>query len=116
MKLNVFLFILQIKDILNENINYVYDIVHDKGTYDAISLYTDTKKNRELYIEKVYQLLSPQGFFIITSCNWTKLEIEEHFKQKLCIKEIIPTPQFSFGGISGNTITSLIFVKKESLS
>lgn len=66
-----------------------YQLALDKGTYDAISLHPDqtqAKKDgvagpREKYVEAVHRMLDPQGLFLITSCNWTKEELIENFKQ-----------------------------------
>lgn len=39
-----------------------FSIIHDKGTYDAISLNPNNSKlHRELYIEKVTQMLEDNG-------------------------------------------------------
>lgn len=70
-----------------------YKVVLDKGTYDAISLHPDqvqAKKDgvagpREKYVESVARMTDPeQGLFLITSCNWTKEELVENFKQCRC--------------------------------
>lgn len=66
-----------------------YQVVLDKGTYDAISLHPDqvqAKKDgvagpREKYVESVHRMIDPNGLFLITSCNWTKEELIENFKQ-----------------------------------
>lgn len=97
-------------DILNDNSENKYFVIHDKGTYDAISLSTDASKNRMTYIEKINKMLDNDGYYIITSCNWTKKELESHFTQ-FSLLNIIPTPQFTFGGQAGNTVTSLVFQK-----
>ena len=90
-----------------------YDVCFDKGTYDAISLDPeDSKTKRVKYIENVARLLKPNGLLVITSCNWTEKELPEHFKSHFNLKEQIPTPQFKFGGVVGNMVTSLIFTKK----
>lgn len=89
-----------------------FKIVHDKGTYDAISLMENAKENRSVYIENVYKMLKDDGLFIITSCNWTQDELLEQFSNKFNFKAVIPTPQFKFGGKVGSVVTSLVFVKK----
>lgn len=89
-----------------------FKIVHDKGTYDAVSLNPeDTKTKRLTYIDKAADLLTTGGFLVITSCNWTESELTEHFKYKFHMKKVLPTPQFQFGGKVGNVITSMIFEK-----
>lgn len=66
-----------------------YNIVLDKGTYDAISLHPDqvqAKKDgvpgpREKYVESAHRMIEKNsGLFLITSCNWTKEELIENFK------------------------------------
>lgn len=93
-----------------------FDVVHDKGTYDAISLSADAKSNREIYIDKVYSMLAVEGCFIITSCNWTEDELESQFKTHFFVAHRIPTPQFKFGGKVGSIVTSLVFQKKEDVT
>ncbi|XP_031571768.1 EEF1A lysine methyltransferase 2-like [Actinia tenebrosa] len=92
---------------------HTFDVCLDKGTYDAISLNPqDSTRCRALYIKAVACLLPENGFFIITSCNWTKSELVEQFKEDFTLLDEIPSPSFSFGGQAGNTVTSLIFVKR----
>lgn len=75
---------LKVCDILDsENFNLPIDfkLVHDKGTYDAISLHPeDPSSKRQKYIENIYKILLPSGYLVLTSCNWTKEEIEKHFQ------------------------------------
>ncbi|XP_072383097.1 EEF1A lysine methyltransferase 2 [Diabrotica undecimpunctata] len=89
-----------------------YYVIHDKGTYDAISLSENPKENRLKYIENVHRSLMDGGVFIITSCNWTQSELDEQFSEKFSRFAIIPTPQFQFGGKVGNVVTSCVFKKK----
>uniref|UniRef100_A0A8D8B8B9 Protein-lysine N-methyltransferase n=1 Tax=Culex pipiens TaxID=7175 RepID=A0A8D8B8B9_CULPI len=90
-----------------------FSVVHDKGTYDAISLNPDdSKAMRELYIGAVRQLLRDDGMFILTSCNWTQAELVKSFAEHFVLHVVIPTPTFKFGGSVGNVVTSVVFVKK----
>ncbi|XP_059093251.1 EEF1A lysine methyltransferase 2-like [Tigriopus californicus] len=103
-------------DILNLNssplLSKTYNVILDKGTYDAVSLDPeDTKTKRNIYIRHVQALLDPQGYFFITSCNWTEEELIDHFSAGFRLHQVIPTPQFQFGGKVGNMVTSVIFVK-----
>ncbi|XP_056634996.1 EEF1A lysine methyltransferase 2 [Diorhabda carinulata] len=89
-----------------------YDIIHDKGTYDAISLSENAKESRAKYSESVYNSLDGDGVFILTSCNWTQDELDNYFNEKFDRLAIIPTPQFKFGGKVGNVVTSCVYKKK----
>ncbi|KOC63030.1 Methyltransferase-like protein 10 [Habropoda laboriosa] len=75
---------LKVYDILNtEDFELPMDfkLAHDKGTYDAISLHPeDSALKRQSYIKNVYKILLPSGYLVLTSCNWTKEEIEKHFQ------------------------------------
>ena len=93
-----------------------YKVCVDKGTYDAISLCKDeTHEKRRRYRANVIQMLQSHGLFFITSCNWTEEELTGFFTQEnqLRIKQILPTPKFSFGGKTGNNVTSIVFEKTE---
>lgn len=97
-------------DIL-QGLNNFYDVIHDKGTYDAISLSENASINRNKYIESVHKYLNTDGRFIITSCNWTQEELDNQFSKYFIRSDIIPTPQFKFGGKVGNVVTSCVYSK-----
>jgi len=87
-----------------------YDVCHDKGTYDAVSLSPEQQRQQRLrYIERVRRLLRPGGLFIVTSCNWTDAELRAHFCPALRHEHTIPTPSFSFAGSSGSMVSSVVF-------
>ncbi|KRT80315.1 methyltransferase [Oryctes borbonicus] len=103
----------EVCNVLQENINlYNFDIVLDKGTYDAVSLSIDAKENRNKYIQNMQKMLKPSGMLILTSCNWTKEELITQFESCFKLKESIPTPEFKFGGKVGNVVTSVVFVRE----
>lgn len=106
----------KVVDLLNESDVMAlgrFKVVHDKGTYDAVSLHPDNSKQmREKYIESVVQLLQDDGLFILTSCNWTQMELVKSFGEVFDLHVVIPTPSFKFGGAVGNVVTSVVFVKK----
>lgn len=71
---------LEVCDILNNTLSHDFKVVHDKGTYDAISLNPeDPTIKRQKYIESVHRILLPKGYLVLTSCNWTKEELLKHF-------------------------------------
>lgn len=94
-----------------ENLEGTYDVIHDKGTYDAISLNKNAKEYRMRYLENVEKSLNDQGFFIITSCNWTRNELDLHFCKHFSCVDVLPTKQFQFGGKTGNVVTSVAYKK-----
>lgn len=88
-----------------------FKVCHDKGTYDAISLMANAKEMREEYKKSVSSLMTDDGLFIVTSCNFTGYEMVQSFKGTFDDHACIPTPVFSFGGKSGSVVTSMIFKK-----
>merc|ERR1712226_960736 len=88
-----------------------YDVVVDKGTFDAISLSESAVRDKQSYVRNISELLNPKGMLLITSCNWTEAELRTQFRSKFRLHHVLPTPCFSYGGHSGNSVTSLIFTK-----
>ncbi|XWX01031.1 hypothetical protein V2A60_009056 [Cordyceps javanica] len=99
-----------------------FDVVLDKGTFDAISLSdaTDDRGRRvcEGYKARVLPLLPVNGLFLITSCNWTEAELRDWFVggeivDGAAFEEAgrVKYRTFSFGGVSGQTISTLCFRK-----
>ena len=89
-----------------------YDIVVDKGTFDAISLGETAATDKRTYVKNIVKLLACDGKLVITSCNWTEEELITMMGELFIHQETLPTPQFSFGGKTGNTVTACIFIKK----
>ncbi|KAK0646216.1 S-adenosyl-L-methionine-dependent methyltransferase [Cercophora newfieldiana] len=101
-----------------------WDLILDKGTFDAVSL-SGEKDGRgrricEGYGERVVQLLRTGGLFLVTSCNWTETELRAWFEGTNAdapgqgrLKQVgrIEYPSFSFGGVKGQTISTLCFEK-----
>jgi SAM-dependent methyltransferase len=99
-----------------------WDVVLDKGTFDAISLSqeVDVRGRRicEGYREKVVGLMRIGGLFLVTSCNWTPEELRKWFEGegeggRLCVVGEIAYRSFRFGGEVGQTIGSVCF-RRES--
>ncbi|XP_032683728.1 EEF1A lysine methyltransferase 2 isoform X1 [Odontomachus brunneus] len=104
---------LEVCDILNNTLSCDFKVVHDKGTYDAISLSPDDPAaKRQTYVENIHRIISPGGYLVLTSCNWTKEELLRHFTNHFELESQLPTDTFQFGGQTGNTITQLVFKKK----
>ncbi|KAJ5997003.1 hypothetical protein N7522_008663 [Penicillium canescens] len=58
-----------------------FDIVLDKGTFDAVSLADDAKTTRvcERYPDIARRLVRRGGFLVVTTCNWTEEELVHWF-------------------------------------
>ncbi|KAH6668017.1 S-adenosyl-L-methionine-dependent methyltransferase [Halenospora varia] len=96
-----------------------WDVVLDKGTFDAISLSEEKDSNGqricERYKEKVVPLIRAGGILLVTSCNWTVEELRAWFEGgELRYVDCIGYKTFSFGGKKGQTISSVCF-RKESV-
>ncbi|XP_001363340.1 EEF1A lysine methyltransferase 2 isoform X2 [Monodelphis domestica] len=105
---------LQVEDFLHPSTELSgFHVCIDKGTFDAISLNPDgAPEKKQQYVQSLCRALHDQGFFLITSCNWTKKELLEEFGEGFEMVEELPTPTFTFAGRSGNSVTALVFQKK----
>ena len=95
-----------------------FDLVLDKGTYDAISLSADTdgegRRISERYRDRIILLIESGGFLVITSCNWTKEELLSYFvrpDKQLEYFDEAKYPTFTFGGQKGQSVCTLAFQK-----
>ena len=100
-----------------------FDLVLDKGTFDAISLSSESvtdergaqKLPNEIYPAKVVPMVRPGGYFLITSCNWTEDEIvnwftaAEHVSGAFTVVDKIKYKTFQFGGQKGQGVTTVCF-------
>lgn len=87
-----------------------FDIVHDKGTYDAISLHPENPADkRAAYINHLHRITAENGLLILTSCNWTEDELCTSLATKFSKHALIPTPTFKFGGKVGSVVTQIVF-------
>jgi hypothetical protein len=115
-----------------------YDVVLDKGTFDAISLSSDPlpgssgrRRLCEGYKQRILPLVKEEGVFVITSCNWTEEELrgwfegpgdgdrEEGGKEweeggvEFVFETAIKYRSFRFGGREGQNISSVCFRKRK---
>ncbi|KAJ7325298.1 hypothetical protein JRQ81_018318 [Phrynocephalus forsythii] len=104
---------LQVEDILNPSDELSgFQICIDKGTFDAVSLNPDNAaEKRKQYVKSLHKLLRPGGYFLITSCNWTREELSKEFQEGFLLEDELPTPTFCFGGKTGSSVTALVFQK-----
>merc|ERR1711939_375630 len=88
-----------------------FDVILDKGTLDAILLATKDSEVGPLHVRyphRMARMLRSGGTFLITSCNLTRQELLDLFKDLELVDEI-KRPSFQFGGSVGQTITTLAF-------
>jgi hypothetical protein len=115
-----------------------YDVLLDKGTFDAISLSSDAlpdtdtgtgnsgKRLCEGYKERILPLVKDGGVFVVTSCNWTEEELRGWFegardardardigKGEFVFETAIKYRSFRFGGREGQSISSVCFRKRK---
>ncbi|KAL1703574.1 S-adenosyl-L-methionine-dependent methyltransferase [Schizophyllum commune] len=93
-----------------------WDLVLDKGTYDAIALGEKDEKGLSPavgYPARAARLLKPGGFFLITSCNFTEEELKASFTAEGTLEyhSRVKHRTFSFGGQSGSVICTVAFRK-----
>lgn len=107
---------LQVKDILECEVQCEekYDIIVDKGTFDAICLNPciSIADSRSKYIHFVEKSMKESAHFILTSCNWSKDELLIHFSGHFVLADEILSPTLTFGGKQGSRVTTLILKKK----
>lgn len=94
-----------------------FDVVLDKGTFDAICLSQDLdaqgRRVCEGYKARVEPLLKQGGRFLITSCNWTEEELRDWFDNGgLIFDGRVNYPRFTFGGKTGSSVVTLCFRKR----
>jgi len=88
-----------------------FDIIHDKGTFDA---FMSSKNNKvDEYIKYIISISKSSGentTFIITSCNFSKPELISFFTEpNFILKSEIPHKTFTYGGQVGQPVTTLIY-------
>ncbi|PNY27235.1 Protein-lysine N-methyltransferase EFM4 [Tolypocladium capitatum] len=112
-----------------------WDVVLDKGTFDAISLSDERdahgRRLCEGYCARVLRLVRRRGLFLVTSCNWTEEELTTWFARGaerraagaaavaaaagedggLDVVGRVQYRSFSFGGAKGQTISTMCFKK-----
>jgi 2-polyprenyl-3-methyl-5-hydroxy-6-metoxy-1,4-benzoquinol methylase len=97
----------------------MYDLVLDKGTFDAIALMPKTSEDEDgkphphqEYGQIVANMLQPQGMLLISSVNWTEQELTELLADHFAFQSRIQYPTFRFGGKTGQTVTTVAFQKR----
>lgn len=94
-----------------------WDLVLDKGTYDAMALAEKDATGRkpcDVYPSRVAVVLKPGGYFLITSCNFTYEELVRIFATQetgLTFHSQVKHQSISFGGVTGSTYCTVAFRK-----
>lgn len=104
-----------------------FDLVLDKGTFDAVALSAETfeRDGKELrlveaYPEKAMQMVKPGGFLFVTSVNWTEEELTQWFTKghgingALKLYGKVDYPVYDYGGRTGQALASVCFCKSSS--
>lgn len=93
-----------------------FDVVLDKGTFDAVSLADDARETRvcERYPDIARRLLRRGGYLVVTSCNWTEEELVSWFTRaegadRLVVWGRVEYPRFRFGGQEGQGVCTVCF-------
>lgn len=99
-----------------------FDIVLDKGTFDAVSLSEEMVANKrvcERYPAIARGLVRKGGFLVVTSCNWTEEELVRWFTggqvgsenegDGLRVWGRVEYPRFRFGGKEGQGVCTVCF-------
>ncbi|CEQ41232.1 SPOSA6832_02923, partial [Sporobolomyces salmonicolor] len=84
-----------------------WDLITDKGTYDAVCLSDELKDGRSL--RELYVEANP------AAGNWTQAELEKAFVSQqtgLKVHSHVPRASFMFGGSTGSSITTIAFEKQ----
>lgn len=140
----------QVWDILKDEadgLGETFDVVLDKGTFDAVSLSAELdgvgRRVCEGYRERVERLVKRDGgLLVVTSCNWTEEELRGWFEVeggleggggggggterggggggerrgkgegRFEFEGRIEYPRFSFGGQTGQSVSSVCFRRK----
>lgn len=106
-----------------------FDIVLDKGTFDAVSLSDEIdpfaqRRVCERYPVAARGLVRRGGFLVVTSCNWTEEELMRWFtgtgtgtgdrveggeEDRLEVWGRVEYPRFRFGGKEGQGVCTVCF-------
>jgi SAM-dependent methyltransferase len=99
-----------------------FDVLLDKGTFDAISLSSkidmEGRRTSELYRSNIKLFLRNGGIFIITSCNWTEDELRKWCEAgdtqngTFAFECRLKYSTFRFQGQVGQTVVTICFRKR----
>lgn len=93
-----------------------FELLLDKGTFDAISL-SGNQKDREYYASTAAHFLRQGSDLLLTSCNWTEPELTTIFEEHdLLVADRLAYPTFSFGGQAGSRVCTVLLRHKYARS
>ncbi|KAH7682650.1 Protein-lysine N-methyltransferase Efm4/METTL10 protein [Dioscorea alata] len=122
-----------VDDVLDTKLDRKFQLIVDKGTFDAIGLHPDGLVKRMMYWEAVSNLVTAFGLLVITSCNNTKDELlaeVDDFNKRIRSKNLVqhpgtePSDVFQyldhvrtyptvvFGGVEGSHVSTVAFIRK----
>lgn len=96
-----------------------FDVVLDKGTYDAIYLTPGTPAERDATLRRYRECAArvlrrgPGAYYVITTCNFTRAEIVRQFADTFDYHSHVDYPVLEFGGHKGSTNATVVFVPKK---
>ena len=93
-----------------------FDLVVDKGTFDAVGLSADGAAARSGYLASAARLLPRGGLLVITSCNSTADELCAEFSAQGWFEErdrVRTYPVFRFGGVEGTRVCTVAFTRTD---
>ncbi|KAA8912705.1 S-adenosyl-L-methionine-dependent methyltransferase [Sphaerosporella brunnea] len=93
-----------------------FEVVLDKGTFDAISLSEETlddgRRVVDGYAPNVAGVVKKGGWLVVTSCNWTEEELRRRIEGAgvgLAFYGRVSYPSFTFGGRKGSAVCTVAF-------
>lgn len=73
----------QVCDFLSNPPRDTFDLLLDKGTYDAISLMSDSAVACAAYRNSLKGVMDQGSKFMLVTCNFTRVEVEKDFGGEL---------------------------------
>lgn len=110
-------------DITDSRLAGPFDLLLDKGTYDAVGLSAHAQDAKRAYRHSAARLLQANGLLVITSCNSTVKELRHDFEETCASDEastemsafqyldhVRTYPTFKFGGVEGSHHCTVAFI------
>ena len=114
-------------DITDSRLQGHFDLLLDKGTYDAVGLSAHAEHAKRAYRKSATSLMQAHSVLVITSCNSTIGELRQDFEEDHIpggdsmhlpsfqyLDHVRTYPRFKFGGIEGSHHCTVAFILKPS--